>query len=153
MSEEVGSLELVGLYPVNALRNKALQLSQTEVRRGSAGVAGWRACGRGLRRRPVRALMPWPWLASPCTPCARTHAACTDPCSPAAHRPRAQVVLLLDADFLPNRELTDLIHDPAKYEQLRRVTGFRQVGGGAARRGAAGGRDAGVLLWRGVAGP
>ena len=38
-----------------------------------------------------------------------------------------QVVLLLDADFLPARELTDLIHDPLMHEQLRRVTGYRQV--------------------------
>ena len=34
-----------------------------------------------------------------------------------------QIVLLLDADFLPNRALTDLIHQPEMYEQLRRVTG------------------------------
>ena len=53
----------VGLYPVNALRNKALQLSQTEI------------------------------------------------------------VLLLDADFLPNRALSDMIHDQRMYDQLRRVTG------------------------------
>lgn len=66
VTEEVGSFDRVGLYPVNALRNKALQLSQTEI------------------------------------------------------------VLLLDADFLPNRMLADLIHDPANYDQLRRVTGYRQ---------------------------
>ncbi|KAL4856061.1 LARGE xylosyl- and glucuronyltransferase 2 [Chlorella vulgaris] len=66
VTEDVESMEMVGLYPVNALRNKALQLSQTEV------------------------------------------------------------VLLLDADFLPNRALTDLIHQPAMYEQLRRVTGYKQ---------------------------
>ena len=35
-------------------------------------------------------------------------------------------MLLLDADFLPNRALTDLLHDPGHYEQLRRVTGYRQ---------------------------
>ncbi|KAL4446810.1 hypothetical protein ABPG77_008054 [Micractinium sp. CCAP 211/92] len=66
VTEEVGSVDQVGLYPVNALRNKALQLSQTEI------------------------------------------------------------VLLLDADFLPNRALSDLIHDPMHYDQLRRVTGYRQ---------------------------
>ncbi|KAI7837110.1 hypothetical protein COHA_009058 [Chlorella ohadii] len=66
VTEEVGSMELVGLYPVNALRNRALMLAQTEV------------------------------------------------------------VLLLDADFLPARALSDLIHDPLMHEQLRRVTGYRQ---------------------------
>lgn len=35
-------------------------------------------------------------------------------------------MLLLDADFLPNRALSDLVHDPVAYEQLRRVTGYRQ---------------------------
>ncbi|PSC73160.1 Glycosyltransferase LARGE2 [Micractinium conductrix] len=66
VTEEVGTIEQVGLYPVNALRNKALQLSQTEI------------------------------------------------------------VLLLDADFLPNRALSDMIHDQRMYDQLRRVTGYRQ---------------------------
>lgn len=42
----------------------------------------------------------------------------------------AQVVLLLDADFLPARALSELIHEPLMYEQLRRVTGYRQVRGG-----------------------
>lgn len=34
-------MELVGLYPVNALRNRALMLAQTEVRAG----CGWWAWG------------------------------------------------------------------------------------------------------------
>jgi hypothetical protein len=44
LTEEVESAEMVGLYPVNALRNKALSISQTEV--GGAGVGGGRGgCG------------------------------------------------------------------------------------------------------------
>lgn len=35
-------MELVGLYPVNALRNRALMLAQTEVR---AGAGRWRGHG------------------------------------------------------------------------------------------------------------
>ena len=54
-----------------------------------------------------------------------------------------QIVLLLDADFLPNRALTDLIHQPAMYEQLRRVTGGPGRAAGAA--GARARRSAGVL--------
>ncbi len=44
VTEEVGSVDQVGLYPVNALRNKALQLSQTEVRGGGRGqgMGSWR---------------------------------------------------------------------------------------------------------------
>ena len=37
-------MELVGLYPVNALRNRALMLAQTEVRAG-AGQGRWRGQG------------------------------------------------------------------------------------------------------------
>lgn len=39
VTEDVESMEMVGLYPVNALRNKALQLSQTEVRAGQGNSA------------------------------------------------------------------------------------------------------------------
>ena len=45
VTEEVESMELVGLYPVNALRNKALMLSQTEVRERGAGGRGWGGVG------------------------------------------------------------------------------------------------------------
>lgn len=47
-------------------------------------------------------------------------------CAPATARSPPvcpQIVLLLDADFLPNRALSDLIHEPEHYDQLRRVTG------------------------------
>lgn len=36
VTEDVPSLELVGLYPVNALRNRALMQAQTEVRRAES---------------------------------------------------------------------------------------------------------------------
>lgn len=42
LTEEVESAEMVGLYPVNALRNKALMLSQTEV--GGVLCGGRQAC-------------------------------------------------------------------------------------------------------------
>jgi hypothetical protein len=51
VTEEVGSMELVGLYPVNALRNRALMLAQTEVRAGQGGVRQSR--GRGLMMRSI----------------------------------------------------------------------------------------------------
>ncbi|PSC70030.1 Glycosyltransferase LARGE2 [Micractinium conductrix] len=63
----VTSVAEADLYPVNAMRNKALQLSQTEI------------------------------------------------------------VLLLDADLLPSRPLSDFITKPAHYHQLRRDTARRQV--------------------------
>ena len=65
--EEVPSVELYGLYPVNALRNRALQLSRTEI------------------------------------------------------------VFLLDADFMPNKDLSSDIKNPEKYATLRRVTLYRQA--------------------------
>ena len=45
LSEEVASLEYVGLYPVNALRNKALQMATTEVRSVCVGAV----CVWGVR--------------------------------------------------------------------------------------------------------
>lgn len=56
-----------------------------------------------------------------------SHMTCQHPAPVPCH---AQVVLLLDADFLPARALSELIHEPLMYEQLRRVTGYRQVRGG-----------------------
>lgn len=66
--EEVPSIELVGLYPVNAMRNRALQAAKTDI------------------------------------------------------------VLLLDADFVPNRDLSDEIQAPENYEILHKaVTGGGQA--------------------------
>jgi len=65
--EEVPSLDLVGLYPVNALRNRALQFASTEM------------------------------------------------------------VMLIDADFIPNLELSEVLQDPAEYEILRRATAGGQA--------------------------
>lgn len=38
-----------------------------------------------------------------------------------------QIVLLLDADFLPAANFTDVLHAPASYAQLQRAAGYRQV--------------------------
>ncbi len=65
--EEVPSMEEVGLYPVNALRNRALQLASTEM------------------------------------------------------------VALVDADFIPNTDLSMDVADPEHYEVLRRATANRQA--------------------------
>ena len=41
---------------------------------------------------------------------------------------RLQIVLLLDADLLPSRPLSDFITKPAHYHQLRRDTGAPKPG-------------------------
>lgn len=38
-----------------------------------------------------------------------------------------QIVLLLDADFLPSADLTNLLHNPIYYDRLRRNVAFRQA--------------------------
>lgn len=65
--EELESTEQVGLYPVNALRNRALQLASTEL------------------------------------------------------------VLLLDADFVPNTQICEDLADPGQYELIRRATANHQA--------------------------
>ena len=65
--EELESIDQVGLYPVNALRNRALQLAATEM------------------------------------------------------------VLLLDADFIPNTQICEDLADPVQYELLRRATANHQA--------------------------
>jgi hypothetical protein len=65
--EVITSLDQVGLYPVNALRNRALQLARTDV------------------------------------------------------------LLLLDADFIPNKDLADDVTDPDRYAHLHRATAARQA--------------------------
>ena len=65
--EEVASLEEVGLYPVNGLRNRALQLANTDM------------------------------------------------------------VMLVDADFIPNVQLSEDFSDPAQYDVLHRATNRHQA--------------------------
>jgi hypothetical protein len=67
VTEEVPSADFVGLYPVNALRNRALQLALTDV------------------------------------------------------------VLLLDADFIPNRQLSEDLTEEEMYKTLVRVTSVQQA--------------------------
>ena len=67
VTEDLPSEKYVGLYPVNALRNRALQLSLTEL------------------------------------------------------------VILLDADFIPNKQLSDDLRDKELYEDLVRVTESKQA--------------------------
>jgi len=67
VSEDVVSLRYVGLYPVNALRNRAIQLASTDI------------------------------------------------------------ILLLDADFVPNRDLSEDLANPQMYDALHRATSAHQA--------------------------
>lgn len=109
-----------GLYPFNAIRNRALMLAQTEVRVAGGPVAG--PGGRALRGRSS----PTAPLQSPLTPAVPRTRLAMRGTHPSPHAD-VQMVLLLDVDFVPSLSFQEELGSKGGYTRLKRLLAQRRV--------------------------